>query len=149
MRASPILFAASAAVAVSFSVAFAQDNSTQGHDMASMELPKACQKAKAPQMPGMENMQSMMQGMKDHQKEAMQGMMQTHVPMMQGMMAEDADVSFACGMIPHHMAAISMAKVELKYGDSDEMKEMAQKIIEAQQAEIQELTQWIEAEASK
>ena len=146
MKSSSFAFASSVAFFGFLGVAAAQDTSMQGHNMASMELPAACQTGKAPAMPGMENMQAAMQGMSDHQKEAMQGMMQTHDPMMQGMMADDADVSFACGMIPHHMAAISMAQVQLKYGDSDEMKQMAQKIIDDQQKEIEELTQWIEAQ---
>ena len=41
------------------------------------------------------------------------------------MMKDDADVAFACGMIAHHMGAISMAEVELKHGDNDEMKAAA------------------------
>ena len=65
----------------------------------------------------------------------------------QGMMAEDPDVAFACGMIPHHQAAITMAEVELQYGDDDQMKEMAQAIIDAQRQEIEELTSWIEGHA--
>ena len=112
-----------------------------------MELPKACQAAKAPAMPGMENMDAMVGNMTEAQKMAMDSMMKTHGPMMQGMMAEDPDVAFACGMIPHHMAAIGMAEVELKYGDAGPMKEMAQKIIDAQKAEIAELTTWIDGQA--
>jgi uncharacterized protein (DUF305 family) len=77
----------------------------------------------------------------------MQGMMQTHDPMMKGMMAEDPDVAFACSMIPHHQGAISMAQVELQHGDDDQMKQMAQMIIDAQKKEITELTQWIEEHA--
>jgi uncharacterized protein (DUF305 family) len=74
----------------------------------------------------------------------MQGMMATQQPMMQGMMAEDPDVAFACAMIPHHQAAIHMAEVELKQGDAGPMKEMAQKVIDAQTHEIEELTRWLE-----
>ena len=112
-----------------------------------MELPNACQAAKMPSMPGMENMDAMMGTMSEPQKMAMDSMMMTHGPMMQGMMADDPDVAFACGMIPHHMAAIGMAEVELKHGDAAPMKEMARKIIDAQKAEIAELTAWIEAQA--
>ena len=77
----------------------------------------------------------------------MQGMMQTHDPMMQGMMAEDPDVAFACAMISHHQGAINMAEVELQQGESDEMKQLAQKIIDDQKREIEQLTQWIEEQS--
>jgi uncharacterized protein (DUF305 family) len=77
----------------------------------------------------------------------MQGMMVTSDQMMQGIMADDVDVAFACGMIPHHQAAINMAKVELEHGDDQAMKDMAQMIIDAQTKEIAELTTWIEENA--
>ena len=79
-----------------------------------------------------------------HQAALMQGMVVTIGQMMQGIMADDADVAFACGMIPHHQAAINMAEAELEYGDDSEMKEMARTIIEAQSKEIKQLTDWIE-----
>ncbi len=147
MRTLSRILGASAAILGSLGIALAQDTSMEGHNMAAMELPAACQTGEVPAMPGMENMESMMEGMDEDQTAFMQGMMQTHGPMMQGMMAEDTDVAFACAMIPHHQGAINMAEVELQYGDSDEMKEMAQKIIEAQKQEIAELTQFIEGQA--
>lgn len=82
----------------------------------------------------------------DHQKASMEGMMSMHQNMMQGMMKQDADTAFACGMIAHHMGAISMAEVELQNGDNDAMKATAQQIIDAQTKEIEELTSWIEKE---
>ena len=131
-----------------FGAALAQDTSMQGHSMgAAMELPEACRTAEKPTMPGMGDMQSAMQDMNDTQQAFMEGMMQTHEPMMQGMMAEDPDLAFACTMIPHHQGAISMAEVELQRGDSDQMKQLAQKIIDDQKREIAELTQWIEEQA--
>ena len=63
--------------------------------------------------------------------------------MMQGMMKEDPDVAFVCGMIAHHQGAIDMANVELKYGDDQWAKEMAQKVIDAQTKEIAEMTDWL------
>ncbi len=98
-------------------------------------------------MPGMQSLHSAMQGMGEHQRAFMEGMMATEGPMMQGMMAEDPDVAFACAMIPHHQGAIKMAEVQLQHGDSEEMKEMAQKIIAAQKSEIEELTRFIERQA--
>lgn len=77
---------------------------------------------------------------------AMQGM---HGPMMQAMMIEDSDLAFACGMIPHHLCAIAMAKTVQETGADEDIKKMAQKMIDAQTAEIAELKTWIEAHAQK
>ncbi len=44
------------------------------------------------------------------------------------------------------MGAISMAEVELKHGDNAEAKAAAQKIIEDQTKEVEELTSWVEKE---
>lgn len=85
--------------------------------------------------------------MADFQKESMEGMRKTMPLMMGGMMKDDADVSFVCGMIAHHMGAIEMSKTELKHGDDDEAKAMAQKIIDAQVKEIEDMTKWVEAHA--
>jgi uncharacterized protein (DUF305 family) len=90
------------------------------------------------------NMQ--MPEMTDYQKESMEGMKAMNMNMMQGMMKKDPDVSFVCGMIAHHMGAISMAEVELKHGDNVEAKANAQKIIDEQGKEIKELTAWVEKE---
>ena len=87
-----------------------------------------------------------MTGMEAHQMEAMDGMKAMNMNMMQGMMKKDADVAFVCGMIAHHMGAISMAQVELKHGDNVEAKAKAQKIIDDQSKEIKELTAWVDKE---
>jgi len=88
-----------------------------------------------------------MSGMAEFQKESMGGMKAMNMNMMQGMMKKDPDVAFACGMIAHHMGAISMSQVELKYGKSADNKARAQKIIDDQTKEIKELTAWVEKEA--
>ncbi|MBY3597159.1 MULTISPECIES: CopM family metallochaperone [Rhizobium] len=85
--------------------------------------------------------------MTDYQKASMDGMKDMHMNMMQGMMKKDADVSFVCGMIAHHMGAISMSEVELKYGDNEGARQMAQKIIDAQKKEIEEMSKWVDKEA--
>jgi uncharacterized protein (DUF305 family) len=36
-----------------------------------------------------------------------------------------------------------MSEVELKYGDDQQAKSMAEKIIEAQKKEIEEMTNWV------
>jgi len=74
-------------------------------------------------------------------------MMQMDKDMMQGMMHKDPDVAFVCGMIAHHMGAIDMSKVELKYGRNAWAKEMAQKVIDAQTREIADMTEWLKTNA--
>lgn len=48
----------------------------------------------------------------------------------------DPDVDFAVGMIPHHQAAIDMAKIQLEFGTDPGMRELAEAIIAAQESEI-------------
>lgn len=48
----------------------------------------------------------------------------------------DVDVDFAAGMIPHHQAAIDMAKIQLQFGTDPGMRELAEAIIAAQESEI-------------
>lgn len=51
----------------------------------------------------------------------------------------DPDVDFAKMMKVHHQGAIDMSNLELQKGKDDSIKRMAQKIINEQQAEIQQL----------
>jgi uncharacterized protein (DUF305 family) len=113
---------------------------------AQMALPDKCKGDMAAgqimQMPEMQ-----MSDMTEHQKAMMEGMREMNPAMMQGMMAKDPDVAFVCGMIAHHMGAISMSEVELKFGDDAEAKSMAEKIIDAQKKEIDEMTTWVNEHA--
>jgi uncharacterized protein (DUF305 family) len=77
----------------------------------------------------------------------MKGMDAMNADMAQGMMAEDIDVAFVCGMIPHHQGAIDMAKAELAHGDDPWVKEMAQKVIDAQTQEIADMKDWLAKQA--
>ncbi len=117
---------------------------------AEMAYPEKCQsKMDMSKMDGMKMSGDMGMGdmMTDYQKASMEGMKSMHMNMMQGMMKKDADVAFVCGMIAHHMGAISMSEVELKYGDNEWAKKAAQKIIEAQTKEIAEMNEWLDKEA--
>ena len=140
MSTFSISLAASAAVLAFVGLATAQE-SAQPQDI---DLPAACQTGEAPGMAGMENMQSGMENMGEHQQAYMQAMMQTQDESMTGIMAEDADVAFACGMMAHHQAAINMARVQLRDGDNDQIKQMAQKIIDDQQREIEQFREWLQ-----
>ena len=73
----------------------------------------------------------------------MAGMATMDAEMGKGMTAKDIDVAFVCGMIPHHQGAIDMAKAERQYGDDPWVKEMAQKVIDAQTAEIAAMKDWL------
>ena len=74
----------------------------------------------------------------DYARELMAGMDK----MMDGMHmmpTNNADRDFAAMMIPHHQGAIDMAILEIKYGKDPELRALAAKIIQAQDAEIQQL----------
>lgn len=66
-----------------------------------------------------------------------------HSDMMRGMTAEDFEVAFVCGMIPHHQGAVEMAEVAQQYGTDPWITMFAQAIITAQQTEIREMQAWL------
>ena len=69
----------------------------------------------------------------DHSTMDMKGMKKTG----------DADYDFAMGMRHHHHLGVDMAKHELKDGKNAEMRQMAQKIVDAQKEEIARLDAWL------
>ena len=79
----------------------------------------------------------------------MAGMEEMNAAMTSGAAAPDIDVAFVCAMIPHHQGAIDMAKAELAYGDEEWAKEMAQKVIDAQEQEIADIIAWLEKRSLK
>lgn len=59
-------------------------------------------------------------------------------------MTGNVDHDFAMMMKSHHQAAIDMSQVELESGKNDELKKMAQNIIDAQKKEIIELQSFLD-----
>jgi uncharacterized protein (DUF305 family) len=70
-----------------------------------------------------------------------------HAPMMEGVQATDPDVAFVRGMIPHHQAAIDMAKVVLQYGKDPQTRKLAEDVVKAQEREITEMQDWLKKNA--
>jgi uncharacterized protein (DUF305 family) len=56
----------------------------------------------------------------------------------------DFDLAFVEMMAAHHQGAIDMAKTELKDGSLPEVTQFAQKVIDDQQKEVDQLQQWEE-----
>jgi uncharacterized protein (DUF305 family) len=57
----------------------------------------------------------------------------------------DADVTFAQEMIPHHQQAIEMAELAESRAESEEVKELAADIEAAQGPEIETMSGWLES----
>jgi hypothetical protein len=55
----------------------------------------------------------------------------------------NSDVDFVRLLLPHHQAAIDMAKTELLYGKDSQMRRLAQEIITDQQSEIELMQRWL------
>ena len=68
-----------------------------------------------------------------------------HREMMAMQYTGNADADFVRAMIPHHQAAIDMAKVLLDHGKDPELRKLAQNIITAQEKEITEMEDWLDA----
>src|ERR1700730_7849059 len=61
----------------------------------------------------------------------------------------DNDVDFVKLMLPHHQAAIDMAKTQLLYGQDPQMRRLAQEIITDQQSEIELMQLWLRQREAK
>jgi Domain of unknown function (DUF305) len=55
-----------------------------------------------------------------------------------------ADADFVRLMLPHHQAAVDMARVQLLYGKDPQMRRLAQEIIADQQIEIALMQLWLQ-----
>jgi uncharacterized protein (DUF305 family) len=61
----------------------------------------------------------------------------------------DNDADFVRLMLPHHQAAIDMAKTQLAYGQDPQMRRLAQEIITDQQSEIELMQLWLKQRDAK
>jgi uncharacterized protein (DUF305 family) len=59
----------------------------------------------------------------------------------------NADVDFVKGMIPLHQGAVDMAKTVLDFGTDPEVKKVAEGIVNAQEAEINRMKEWLKKQA--
>ena len=105
--------------------------------------------AQANEQPHQAHMNMQMSTGSAMQQELMQGMDQMNQDMMAAAQYKDPDVAFAAGMLPHHIGAVKMAEVELKYGKDPEMRKLAEDIINAQQAEIEQMQKWLKVHNKK
>ncbi|HKP02699.1 MAG TPA: DUF305 domain-containing protein [Chthoniobacterales bacterium] len=55
----------------------------------------------------------------------------------------NSDVDFVRLMLPHHQAALDMAKIQLLHGTDPQMRRLAQEIITDQQLEIELMQGWL------
>jgi uncharacterized protein (DUF305 family) len=60
----------------------------------------------------------------------------------------DNDVDFVRFMLPHHQAALDMAKAELTHGKDPQMRRLAQEIVTDQQSEIELMQFWLKRHES-
>jgi uncharacterized protein (DUF305 family) len=58
----------------------------------------------------------------------------------------NGDVDFVRLMLPHHQAAIDMARTQLLYGKDPQMRRLAQEIITDQRLEIELMQHWLKQE---
>jgi uncharacterized protein (DUF305 family) len=79
----------------------------------------------------------------------MQGMAKMDAAMTQVKSSGDDDADFVRLMLPHHQAAIDMAKSELLYGHDPQMRRLAQEIVTDQQSEIELMRLWMKQQASR
>lgn len=81
--------------------------------------------------------------------EAMASMERMHAEMSAVRQSGDSDLDFARLMLPHHQAAIDMARTQLKYGRDPQMRRLAQEIITDQQSEIELMKLWLKQHEAK
>jgi len=84
-----------------------------------------------------------------HDENRMMDSMHAMMTRMEGMPhTNDPDIDFPKMMIMHHQGAINMGNVQVNEGKNDSLKRISQKMITAQQMEIQELTAIVAGETA-
>lgn len=68
--------------------------------------------------------------------------MQQMATSLQAKKGDDYDKAFVANMIEHHQAAVDMAKLSAKNAKHQEIKQLSQNIIAAQEKEISQMKQW-------
>jgi uncharacterized protein (DUF305 family) len=63
--------------------------------------------------------------------------------------ASDVDHMFVQMMIPHHLQAVTMARMEQSAGYHQELREFAQHIADSQMQEVQEMYRWLSTHSMK
>lgn len=61
-----------------------------------------------------------------------------------GMAMELDDETFLAAMIEHHEGAVDMAEIALERAEQEELRQMAQEVIDAQEAEIDQMRAWLD-----
>jgi uncharacterized protein (DUF305 family) len=74
----------------------------------------------------------------------MKNMETMHVAMTAVDPSGNNDSDFVNLMLPHHQAAVDMARTELLYGSDPQMRRLAQEIITDQESEIQLMHLWLD-----
>lgn len=72
----------------------------------------------------------------------MESMTRMHSAMSSVRPSADADTDFVALMLPHHQAAIDMARIELTFGTDPQLRRLAQEIVTDQDSEIQLMQLW-------
>ena len=75
--------------------------------------------------------------------ELIASMKKMHIAMASVERSGDGDVDFVRLMLPHHQAAIEMAKTQLLFGKDPQMRRLAQEIITDQQSEVELMQLWL------
>ena len=77
-----------------------------------------------------------------------QAMEKMHTGMASIKPSGDNDADFVRFMLPHHEAALDMAKAELTHGKDPQMRRLAQEIVTDQQSEIELMQLWLKRHGS-